>query len=45
MWKDFVFPLDQRHPVQQLVEFFGREGGAESRDSSGNLTTGGGNRV
>jgi hypothetical protein len=42
MWKDLVFPLDVRHPVQQLVEFFGREGRTESRDSSGDLTTCGG---
>jgi hypothetical protein len=42
MGKNLVFPLDERHPVQQLVEFFGREGGTKARDSSRDLTTHGG---
>jgi hypothetical protein len=38
--KHLVLPLDVSHPIQQPLEFFGRETRAEARDSARDFATG-----
>ncbi|HXN76746.1 MAG TPA: hypothetical protein VN876_08925, partial [Gemmatimonadaceae bacterium] len=45
MRKNFVFPLDVRHPIQQQFEFFGGESRTEARDPPCNLATRGRDRL